>query len=261
MVVFRKELKQGRIMWLVTTGLVCFFLGFCVLIYPQMKEQMTEVSNVFSEMGQFSIAFGLDQLNFGEFKGYFGVECGNVLGMFGAFFASFLGISALAKEEKDQTAEFLLTHPISRSQIVFEKLLAIFAQITVTNLCLAGFSYVMFIVIGEEFTVKEYAILFWAYYLMQLEIAALTFAISAFLRRSGMGLGLGIATVFYLMGIFSKLIEELEPIKYMTPFGYADSAYILTEGKIEASFLLSGMVILLFSVVIAFRYYRRKEIY
>jgi ABC-2 type transport system permease protein len=53
-------------------------------------------------------SFGMDKLNFGEFMGYFGIECGNVLGLGGALFAALAGISALAKEEKDRTAEFLL---------------------------------------------------------------------------------------------------------------------------------------------------------
>ncbi|MER2128192.1 ABC transporter permease subunit [Solibacillus sp.] len=41
-----------------------------------------------------------------------------MLGLGGGFFAALLGISALADEEKNRTAEFLLTHPISRRPLL-----------------------------------------------------------------------------------------------------------------------------------------------
>jgi ABC-2 type transport system permease protein len=89
-------------------------LAITIIIYPEMAAAMDEFSEMFSNMGSFSEAFSMDQLNFGEFMGYFGTECGNVLGLGGAFFAALAGILSLAKEEKDHTAEFLFTHPVSR---------------------------------------------------------------------------------------------------------------------------------------------------
>ena len=42
-----------------------------------MEGQMNEISGMFADMGSFSAAFGMDRINFGEFAGFFGVECGN----------------------------------------------------------------------------------------------------------------------------------------------------------------------------------------
>lgn len=67
---------------------------------------MDEIGAVFAQMGGFSQAFGMDRLNFGEFLGFFSIECGNMLGLGGAFFAALCGISALSKEEREHTAEF-----------------------------------------------------------------------------------------------------------------------------------------------------------
>ena len=114
MTIIRHELKQGRMTFIIWTCVIAFMLAVCILIYPEMGTQMEDVGSMFSEMGSFSAAFGMDRLNFGEFLGFFGVECGNILGLGGAFFAALSGISILAKEEKEQTAEFLLTHPVSR---------------------------------------------------------------------------------------------------------------------------------------------------
>ena len=122
MTVFLHELRSNRLALIIWSLAIAYMLGICVIIYPEMASQMEDISTMFADMGSFTEAFGMDQLNFGEFMGYFGVECGNVLGLGGALFASIIGASALAKEEKDRTAEFLLTHPLSRKRIITEKL-------------------------------------------------------------------------------------------------------------------------------------------
>ena len=78
-----------------------------------------------SNMGSFSDAFGMNNLSFAHFTDYFSIECGNVMGLGGAVFAAITGVLMLSKEEKEHTAEFLFTHPLSRSRIVLEKLLAL----------------------------------------------------------------------------------------------------------------------------------------
>lgn len=101
MTIFLHELRQSRISIIIWTVSIAFMMGICVLIYPQMGDRMDEIGAVFAQMGGFSQAFGMDRLNFGEFLGFFSIECGNMLGLGGAFFAALCGISALSKEERD----------------------------------------------------------------------------------------------------------------------------------------------------------------
>ena len=114
MTIVRHELKRGKISFLIWTLAIGFLLAVCVFLFPEMKGEMEEIGDVFSSMGSFTQAFGMDKLNFGTLKGYYAIECGNVLGIGGAFFAAVTGIGALMKEERDRTAEFLMTHPVSR---------------------------------------------------------------------------------------------------------------------------------------------------
>lgn len=108
MTIIKHELKLGKNSLIIWAAIIAFMMGLYVLIYPQMENQMTEISGMFANMGSFSAAFGMDKINFGEFSGFFAVECGNVLGIGGAFFAALLGITALSKEEKEHTALPLL---------------------------------------------------------------------------------------------------------------------------------------------------------
>ncbi|MGN0573662.1 MAG: ABC transporter permease subunit [Acutalibacteraceae bacterium] len=260
MTVFKHELKQGKISLLIWSVSIAFMICICVLIYPEMATQMGDVGAMFADMGGFSQAFGMDKINFGEFIGFFGVECGNILGLGGAFFAALLGISALAKEEKEHTAEFLLTHPISRGKILFEKLCAIFAQITALNAICVAATALSIAAIGEKVPIKTVSLLFLSYYIMQLEIAGLTFGISAFISRGGIGIGLGLATVFYFMNIISNLSEKADFLKYLTPFGYTDGSEIIAENAIDIKFLSAGVALIAVGVTVGFIKYTKKDI-
>ncbi len=260
MTILKHELRQGRTALLIWTAAVSFMLGVCVLIYPEMSAQMGDVGGMFADMGSFSAAFGMDRINFGEFIGFFGVECGNVLGLGGAFFAALLGISALAKEEKEHTAEFLLTHPVSRREVIAGKLCAVIVQIVILNAVVIGVTALSVLAIGERAPVKMLALLFTAYFLMQLETAAVTFGISAFLSRGGMGIGIGLAAVFYFMNIIANLIQETKFLKYITPFGYAEGADIISERTINGRYLTVGMIFAAAGIAAAFRRYGGKDI-
>jgi len=235
-------------------------LGVCIIIYPEMSTQMGDISAMFSDMGVFSDAFGMDQLNFGEFMGYFGIECGNVLGLGGALFAAIAGVMALAKEERNKTAEFLLTHPISRTRIVTEKLLAVLAQVCLLNAAAIAVSAVCILIVGVEADATTLALIFLAHLILQLEIAALTFGISAFLRGGELGLGLGLVFALYFMNILANLSEDLEFLKFITPFGYTDGAYIIGEKSIEIKYLAVGIVISALGITAAYLKYRKKDI-
>ena len=260
MTVFKHELRQGRVSLIIWTAAISFMLGICVVIYPEMSDQMEDVSAMFADMGSFSQAFGMDRINFGEFLGFFGVECGNVMGLGGAFFAALLGISALAKEEKEHTAEFLLTHPVSRTRVITEKLSAVIAQIVILNLAVIAVTALSVLIIGEEADIKIFALLFLSFFLMQLEVAAVTFGISAFLRRGSLGIGLGLAAVFYFMNIVANLIDETKFLKYITPFGYTESADIIADGALNGGYLAVGMALAAIGVILAFWKYGRKDI-
>ena len=260
MTLLKHELRQNKTSLIIWSAIISFMLAICVIIYPEMATQMGDISEMFADMGSFSSAFGMDNVNFGEFTGYFGVECGNVLGLGGAFFASILGISALAKEEHGHTAEFLLVHPITRKRIITEKLCSIFTQLVIMNVVVVGFTALSIVIIREKIDVKTIALMFLAYFILQLELASVTFGISAFLKNNGIGIGLGLATMMYFLNIISNLTEDAQFLKYITPFGYTDSAEIINNISLETKYLVVGIAFTLLGVFAAYWKYTRKDI-
>ena len=254
------ELRKNRLSLLIWTIALAFMLGVCVVIYPEMAGQMSEMENMFAEMGAFTEAFGMDRINFGEFKGYFGIECGNTLGLGGVLFAAVVGIAALSSEESHKTAEFLLSHPISRKKIIGLKLLSVIAQIVILNAVITAVVLLLTAVIIENPPYKTMLLLFLAYFILQLQTAFICFGISAFVKFNAIGLGIGVGFVFYMLNILSNITEDLKFLKYLTPFSYTDSADIISNNQITAKYLIVGAVFAVIGIVMAFIKYTKKDI-
>ncbi len=260
MTIIKLELLRGRTSLIIWSLAVAFVLGLCIVIYPQMSSEMGDISSAFASMGDFSAAFGMDRINYAEFNGYFGIECGNILGLGGAFFAALLGVATLAKEQKEHTAEFLLTHPIKRSYVCGMKLLAVMIQVVILNLVSLIVCALCTIAIGEDFFTKSIMLMLLSYLIMHIEIAALTFGISAFIKRGSLGIGIGLAAGFYFMNIISNLIDETKFLKYLTPFGYTESADIITNGQISMEYLACGIAFGVAAVSAAFARFTKKDL-
>lgn len=260
MTLLKHELKQGSKTLAIWTASIGFLIAICLFLFPEMKGEMDSVSDMFASMGSFTAAFGMDRLNFGTLIGFYAVECGNILGLGGAFFASLIAVSALAKEEKERTAEFLLSHPVSRVSVISSKLAALVIQIIVMNAVIFALSAACIAAIGEEPAWKEICLLHLAYFLLQLELAGICFGISAFLRRGSLGLGLGIAAMAYFLNLIANISEQAQCLRYVTPFAYAEGADILTDLALDGPLVALGMAYGLIGVAAAFWRYGKKDI-
>lgn len=260
MTLFAHEMRRGfksLLIWSLVVGLLCFSM---LLMYVTFASQMESFTDLFRGMGAFSAAFGLDRLDFTTAIGYYGVEVGVMLAVGGAMFAALTGMTALAGEEGGRTAEFLLTQPVQRSRVVGMKLLAVLAQVALFNIVCVACSLLGFLCIAEPLPAVEFALYHAAQLLMQMEIACLCFACSAFLRRTQYGLGLGIALLMYFLSLFVNIAEEAAPLRFVTPFIYADAANILSGDGLDAGLTALHMGYAALAVGVAFGKYTRKDI-
>ena len=225
MTIFMHEMKQNAKPLAVWCAIVGGMIFLCMILFPEMLGQMDSVNDLFSEMGDFTAAFGMDRISFAEPMGFYGIECGNVLGIGGALFAAYLGVRLLSKEEGGHTAEFLLTHPVSRARVVAEKLAALLVQLVLFNAVCICLSLLSFTGIGEEPAAREFALFHLAQFCLQLEIGCICFGASALARRGNVGAGLGLAALLYFLNLIGNISEAAEFLHYITPFHYACLLY------------------------------------
>lgn len=260
MTLIKHELKQGKNSFVIWTAAIGLLLAVCVFLFPEMKGQMDGISDMFASMGSFTEAFGMDRLNFGTLIGFYAIECGNILGLGGAFYASLCAVGILSKEERSRTAEFLFTHPVKRSHIITGKLVTVLIQITAMNLIIYALSVSSMVAIGETIPWKEINLLHLAYYLLQIELVGICFGISAFMRKGSIGIGLGIAAIMYFLNLIANIAKTMEFLKYITPFGYCEGADIISEGSLDGKMVAVGMLFGMIGIAAAYLKYTRKDI-
>lgn len=261
MTVFFHEWRRGIKSLLIWTVAIAAFLFLMVFLYPQMEQSMGEIEEMFKDMGSFTKAFGLNELNMGTHLGYYGVEGGNILGIGGALFAAILGITMLSKEEAEHSAEFLLTLPHSRGSIFFQKLLALITQIIFFHVLLAatGFGSLLFIV-AENF-LKPFLLFHLGQFLCTLQIGLLCFGLSAFFRKNLLGVGIGISLIMYFMNLMINITDTVDELRFITPFYFADAAKIIPDETFLVQECLMTFSIAFLIGVLSYLYYKRKDIH
>ena len=260
MTVYACDMKRNLrslIIWSLAVG---GMIMICILMFPGMKNETEKMGAMFSNMGSFTAAFGMDKLDFGQLMGFYGIECGNTLGIGGGMFAALAGISALANEEKEHTAEFLLTHPVSRGSVIMQKLLAALTEVLVLNIFVTAVSLVTAAAAGESFDMKSFTLIHIAFFVLQSEICCIAFGISAFIKRGSLGIGLGLALAMYFLNLLCNMSEDAEFLKFITPYAYAEPSSIIADKEIDCVLMAVGLCIAAAGAVTAFIKYSRKDI-
>lgn len=256
----RHEMKMNS----KTFYLWSLIIGGCIfcfmLIFPSMADQMKAMSDVYSDMGGFSAAFGLDQINFGTPMGFYGIEAGSMLSIGGGMFGALIGISMLSKEEGNHTSEFIFTMPLTRKEIVIYKGITMLLLIFLFDLVCVAMGTVSFLIIGEDMEVKKFCLYHLAQSMMHIEIGMVCFGISAFLKKNSIGIGFGVAIILYFLQMFVNISDKVEFLKYITPYYYADAANIFPSQEIDIVLLGIGIATGIIIMTIGVGKYINKDL-
>jgi ABC-2 type transport system permease protein len=208
-------------------------------------------------------AFNLGAFNLTTITGFYGV-------MF-TYFALILAVSAvmwgsdvITKEERDKTVEFSLTLPIRRGKVVTAKTLA--TAVNCIGLLLITWAAILANASAYQTNSEFYsfvALSMGALFLLQMIFLAigvfLGCALKHYKQASSVAMAILLGTFF--LSIVTGLNENLEFLKYLSPFKYFDPAALLHEATIEPVFLLLTVVIIAVSLVGAHITYARRDLY
>ena len=256
---FRFELRRGAAAWLVWTLCVAGMAAACAALWPQMETDANALGAMFAQMGAFTAAFGMDRLDIGSFLGFYGVECGSIVTLGGAFYAALTAAEALAGEEKGGTAEFLLAHPLGRRRVLVAKALGVAVRVLALDAAAFAAGAAAAAAVGQAVPWQKLLLLHTAWALLHIQIAALCFALSAVSRGGTAGAGLGLAAGLYFLALLSNLAPAAKWLRYITPFAYAEAAALLTEG-FDPVLALPGLAAAALLAAAGWRWYLRKDI-
>ena len=256
----KHELKlnlKSLLIWSFSVG----GLGFiCLLMYTSMDGEMMDMADTFSNMGAFSDAFGMSTLSIATINGFFATEVGTVHGLGSALFAALLSTVLLSKEEDAHTGEFLFSLPLSRGNIVLAKLLSLLIELTLFTL-ICGVMYILgFAVLKEDISWNEMMIFLGSMLFMNIEISAIALIISACSARNRMGVGLGLALIFYSYDLIGRVVPDMKDYLFVGPFSYTNASEIFAGKETPPEALITGVAVTVIALIISFAVYTKKDL-
>ena len=207
-------------------------------------------------------AFGMNEVDLSTVMGFY-----SFIFMFAqvclAIQASNYGFGLVSIEESELTADFLISKPVSRVQILTSKLQAAFTSLTITNLVMwvSSFAAVTFFRNGREVETRTLVLLLLSIVVFQLFFLSVGLVISLLVKRVrsvtpyALGLGFGM----YVLSAFSGM-EGVSILEWITPFKHFDPNYIVQHGAYDAPLVLLNVAVIVVSLATSTWLYIRRDI-
>ena len=265
--VFFLELRNLRKSALISTlsigGVIFAMLAF----FPSMQtEAMQALTGAKMEGIDPSLlaALGLSELmDFSILTNFFGYAL-QFITLAIMVIATQQAVGLLVKEETEGTIEYLLSKPMSRTEIFIQKGLAHFTLLLGMNIawCMVTVAgYLLFSDYSLGAAMKESAIFFSAILFVGLVFSAVGLLVSALLRSGRGAAGITIAIVFstFLLGMMSITVSGLEFLFWFSPMEWIKSTKLMHEGILWQEWM-AGALVMVCAPIAAWLRYCRKDL-
>lgn len=208
-------------------------------------------------------ALSMNSFNLTTLTGFYGIMF-IYFSLLGAMSGAMWGSDIISKEERDKTVEFSLVLPVSRSRVITAKALAAL----VNSAAFVLITWVISIVAVQSYSPDQgfYDFLtleMQAMFMLELLFLAVGLLLGCAMKRYKLAgsTAVSIILVTYFMSIISAMQEDLDFLKYFTPFKYFDSGELYRTGQLDSTFLLITLAIIVVSVAGAYLTYNRRDLY
>jgi ABC-2 type transport system permease protein len=261
--ILKQEIKRTFRSWLYfTVGLVATFMIFAAFFdfFKGDAAIMDELLKNFPP--EFKAAFGFADVNLGELAGYLSFVTSFIV-LIGAVYGMKQGVSLLSEEVRVKAADFLLTKPVTRSQIATGKLLATLFGLAAQNVIIfvCAFTFVSS-VIQDTIDTGILALLCFSIFFVQLFFVGVGSAIAAIMPRikSVMPITLGVVFFFFIIEMINQSLLE-KGLSYVTPFSYFKGSAIVNSHAYNLTYLAVDLAIFAVCTGVSYLVYQRKDIH
>jgi len=262
--VFLRELKAHR------KGLVWWCIGMIFLVASGVakfygysttgQSTITNVLDLFPHSLQ--VLFGLNGFDLSKASGAYGILFMYIV-LMAVIHAVLLGTDLISKEERDRTSEFLFTKPVSRAAVVTAKLLAGLFNLVVLNLVtLVSSIWIVDYFSKSSAGTGDVPLLTAALFVLQVLFFLVGASIAAMSKKpkAAAGIATGILLVTFILYFAINLNEQLDFLKYLTPFKYFDARNLIADGHFDTVYTLLSAVIITTAVAAAYITYSRRDL-
>ncbi len=256
---FRARLRSVAI-WSASLALLIIFFFSLFPVFADQAALMNEMMAKFP--AEMRAAFNLDKMNLATVLGYY-----SFIFMFVqlcmAIQAGNYGFGLVSVEEAELTADFLLSKPVSRVEVLTSKFLAALTSLGITDLVIwiSSFIAVTFFRGERDYELQTLLLLLVSILIFQLFFLCVGLVISLLVKRvrsvTPYGLGLGFGA--YVLSAFSGVLGDVK-LELLTPFKHFDAAAIVANGAYDTPLVLLNVGVSVIALVVSIWLYLRRDI-
>jgi ABC-2 type transport system permease protein len=259
---YRKELKRNKKNLTIWTSIVVGFTLMVCAIYPFMKDMGNDMALLMDKMPEeLRKAMGMDEDTWSNMLGFYSTYYVVYIVILISIFTSSTGANLLSKEEREKTAEFLYTRPLSRTTLYYSKLIGLIT-LTFTITILQFISAWGFILIFTDDLINwhQFILMHLHGFFLIIFFTSIGNFIAMYVtpKRNFMGLVVGMTFGSYFIDAIGKSTDATKWLSYFSPFHYFE---INQPTQINYFAILAFLLISAILVVVAHRRFLSKDIY
>ena len=261
---FKRELKINLKSFIIWTSILIGLFLVVFLIYPSIinsanMEMIDEMMKIFPE--EMLKAFNMDISTIDSAFGWLKTEGFVFVLLITGIYSGILGSNILLKEESDKTIEYLNSVPVTRKNIVLNKILCGLFYIILMIVIIGIFNFIGLSLSGE-FDRKSYILLSITPLFSSIVIFAICLFLSTFTHKTKktLGISLGIVFVSYFLNVISEIGESTEFLKYISIFTLADIRNVILNVSINPILVVLAICITVIFMILTMIRYEKKEL-
>ncbi len=260
--IFLHELKAYRKSIIIWAGSMAALSALFIFIFSSAAGDFEAVKNIMENVPEALrkvLSIYVDSIS--TLEGFYSFVFVYIV-LCGAIQAMNLGTSIVSKEIREKTADFLLTKPVDRKTILTAKLLAALFSLIITNIIYLLISVSMTATVKSEFSMKIFLMISLTLFFVQLMFMALGVMVSVIAGKIKSVISISLSTVFgfFIISALGSVLGD-EAVRYITPFKYFDTAYIIKNAAYETSFVIIEIIFIIAAIAASYLVYTKKDIH
>ena len=263
--IFKHEFNKNKKSVIIWSLSLAAFMIFYMAFFPIMAQDTKTFDSVMNSFPKEMLqALGLRAgLSLASLLGFFTLTF-SMLQLAIAIQSATYGFAILSEEERELTADFLLSKPVSRNKIYFSKLFAAYLGLIITAfiVSLSVFLALRLFNGGSPYEKNNVLMLVLTIPIFQLLFLSVGMLASLFFKRvrSVISLSMGLAIGLYVINSVRGIVDS-NIIGYLSPYYYFEPGSIVIDGQYDLKLLILAFSIIVISLFFSDTLYNKRDIH
>lgn len=262
--IFKQEFSMKKKSILIWSISISAFIIFYMAFFPGISKESAGVQSLMDSLPTEMLqAVGLRKgLSIGELIGFFTITF-TMAQLAMAIQSSNYGFSILSVEGRNQTGDFLMSKPVSRSKIYWSKFLASFIGLLITAATVSVASFIALETFsGGQSYQREYLLKLLATIpIFQTIFLSLGMLISVILKRikSVLGFSMSLSVGLFVIDAVRSVVGS-DFLGLLSPYYYFEAGNILKTGNYDLKLFAVAIAIIVVALPAGLFIYKRQDI-